>query len=699
MAPSFGWWDTEGQKGTPVIVKMENPNWSISEISSLDDEDDDYQFPAASPGKKGARGKNAKQITWVLLLKAHRAAGCLTQLVSGAVGLAAAVRRRIASGHTDSDAVASPQEESPVLRSRFYSFIKAFLWLSLALLVFEVVAYFNGWHLTAAEMPRLVLPSSFDFQGLLMSLYAGWLSFRVDYIVPPLQFLADACVVLFLIQSADRLILCLGCFWIRFKGIKPVPKSATGDSKDLESGSDDYCPMVLIQIPMCNEKEVYQQSIAAVCNLDWPRSNMLIQVLDDSSDPATQVLIREEVEKWKQDGAPILYRHRVLRDGYKAGNLKSAMNCSYVKDYEFVTIFDADFQPSPDFLKRTVPHFKDNEELGLVQARWSFVNKDENLLTRLQNINLCFHFEVEQQVNGEFLNFFGFNGTAGVWRIKALEDAGGWLERTTVEDMDIAVRAHLNGWKFIYLNDVECQCELPESYEAYRKQQHRWHSGPMQLFRLCLPDVIKSEIGFWKKSNLIFLFFLLRKLILPFYSFTLFCIILPLTMFVPEAELPSWVVCYIPATMSLLNILPAPKSFPFIVPYLLFENTMSVTKFNAMISGLFQLGSAYEWVVTKKSGRSSEGDLTSLTKDEPKQQRGSSMPNLESIAKEDLKPKKESKRRHNRIYRKELALAFLLLTAAARSLLSAQGIHFYFLLFQGIAFLLVGLDLIGEQID
>lgn len=160
----------------------------------------------------------------------------------------------------------------------------------------------------------------------------------------------------------------------------------------------------------------------------------------------------------------------------------------------------------------------------MVQARWSFVNKDENLLTRLQLINLAFHFEVEQQVNGIFLNFFGFNGTAGVWRIKALEESGGWLERTTVEDMDIAVRAHLHGWKFIFLNDVEvytlpfsiqiankcvffffgklnlscsisqCQCELPESYEAYRKQQHRWHSGPMQLFRLCLPDVVRAKV-------------------------------------------------------------------------------------------------------------------------------------------------------------------------------------------------------------
>ncbi|XP_072956974.1 probable xyloglucan glycosyltransferase 9 [Typha angustifolia] len=697
MAPLFDWWGKDTHRGTPVIVKMENPNWSIAEISSPDDEDyvagEGNEIPART--RKGGRGKNAKQITWVLLLKAHRAAGCLTNLASATFGLAAAVRRRVASGRTDSDVSSSP-EESPVLRTRFYSFIKAFLFLSVLLLGFEVAAYFKGWHLTTPDLQIFVLPS-FGVHGIFESIYSGWVQVRAEYIAPPLQFLANACVVLFLVQSADRLILCLGCFWIRFKGIKPVAKVANATA-DPESGGEHF-PMVLVQIPMCNEREVYQQSIAAVCNLDWPRSNFLVQVLDDSSDPTTQALIKEEVEKWQQNGARIVYRHRVLREGYKAGNLKSAMTCSYVKDYEFVAIFDADFQPMPDFLKRTVPHFKGNEEVGLVQARWSFVNKDENLLTRLQNINLCFHFEVEQQVNSVFINFFGFNGTAGVWRIRALEDSGGWMDRTTVEDMDIAVRAHLKGWKFVFLNDVECQCELPESYETYVKQQHRWHSGPMQLFRLCLPDIIRSKIGFWKKFNLIFLFFLLRKLILPFYSFTLFCIILPMTMFVPEAELPAWVVCYIPATMSFLNILPALRSFPFIVPYLLFENTMSVTKFNAMISGLFQLGSAYEWVVTKKSGRSSEGDLYSLSEKEPKQQKSGSAPNLDSMAKEESRPKKQTMKKHNRIYRKELALAFLLLTAAARSLLSAQGIHFYFLLFQGISFLLVGLDLIGEQIE
>lgn len=694
------WWGGGGKdqnqkhhRGTPVVIKMENPNWSISEIETPSSDDEDFV-----PTKKSRkfRGKNAKQLTWVLLLKAHRAAGCLSSL-------AAAVRRRVKSGRTDS--TDSSRNESPAVRARLHTFIRVFLVMSVILLFVEVAAYFKGWHFRDSAMYFDHIIKSgiavFGFQDFFGWVYNKWVLVRVGYLAPPLQWLANFCIVLFLIQSLDRLVLCLGCFWIRFKKIKPVPK--TDFTIDVESGDGGgYFPMVLVQIPMCNEKEVYQQSIEAVCKLEWPKSKLLIQVLDDSDDPTTQMLIKEEVHKWQSEGANIVYRHRTIREGYKAGNLKSAMNCSSVKDYEFVAIFDADFQPTPDFLKRTVIHFKDNDEVGLVQARWSFVNKDENLLTRLQNINLAFHFEVEQQVNGIFINFFGFNGTAGVWRIKALEESGGWLERTTVEDMDIAVRAHLHGWKFVFLNDVECQCELPESYEAYRKQQHRWHSGPMQLFRLCLPDIIKSKICFWKKANMVFLFFLLRKLILPFYSFTLFCIILPMTMFIPEAELPAWVVCYIPATMSFLNILPAPKSFPFIVPYLLFENTMSVTKFNAMISGLFQLGSAYEWVVTKKSGRSSEGDLVSLGEKVPAHERGSSVTTLGEMKEELLKQEQKGskkKKKHNRIYMKELSLAFLLLTASARSLLSAQGIHFYFLLFQGVSFLLVGLDLIGEQVD
>ncbi|KAK9130216.1 hypothetical protein Sjap_010703 [Stephania japonica] len=694
MAPSLDFsvfWAKDTRKGTPVVVKMENPNYSVVEIDGPD--------AAFRPVDKD-RGKNAKQFTWVLLLKAHRAVGCVAWLAAVLWALLGAVKKRLIFRQ----GVAMESEKSSKGKLLF-KFLRGFLVLSMVALVFEVVAHLNGWHYF--QNPNLHIPQTSEIEGWFHLVYVGWLEFRADYIAPLILSLSNICVALFIIQSLDRLVLCIGCFWIKYKKIKPRIEGDPFKSDDVEGGGYQY-PMVLVQIPMCNEREVYEQSISAVCQIDWPKDRLLIQVLDDSDDESILSLIKAEVAKWSQRGVNIVYRHRLIRTGYKAGNLKSAMSCDYVKGYEFVAIFDADFQPNPDFLKLTVPHFKDNPELGLVQTRWGFVNKDENLLTRLQNINLCFHFEVEQQVNGVFLNFFGFNGTAGVWRIKALEESGGWLERTTVEDMDIAVRAHLNGWKFIFLNDVKVLCEVPESYEAYRKQQHRWHSGPMQLFRLCLPAILTSKISCLKKANLILLFFLLRKLILPFYSFTLFCIILPLTMFVPEAELPIWVICYIPVLMSFLNILPAPRSFPFIVPYLLFENTMSVTKFNAMVSGLFQLGSSYEWVVTKKAGRASEPDLLAAAERESKAightqlHRGVSDSGLSELSKlkelqeaEPLPPKKKV----NKIYKKELALAFLLLTASVRSLLSAQGIHFYFLLFQGASFLLVGLDLIGEQMS
>ncbi|KAJ7569471.1 hypothetical protein O6H91_01G079800 [Diphasiastrum complanatum] len=684
MPPSFDFadiWTKETHQGTAVVVKMENPDWSVLELKS----------PQKAFGAEKDRGKNAKQLTWVWLLKAHRAAGCVAWLAHGLWTCFSAFKNRLIF-QKGVDAISEKAH-----KGKLHRIMRGFLICALFLLAVEVAAYFMGWHFTR---PHLPMPSSFSLQNLLHSTYLGWVYVRANYIAPPLQFLANLCIVLFLIQSADRIVLSIGCLWIKYKRISPQANPALLESGDVEQPGDGY-PMVLIQIPMCNEKEVYEQSISAISQLDWPKHRMLVQVLDDSDDVDTQNLIRAEVEKWHQKGVNILYRHREVRTGYKAGNLKSAMSCEYVKDYEFVVIFDADFQPKPDFLKRTVPHFMEDPELALVQARWSFVNKDENLLTRLQNINLSFHFEVEQQVNGVFLNFFGFNGTAGVWKIKALEESGGWLERTTVEDMDIAVRAHLLGWKFRFLNDVKCLCELPESYEAYRKQQHRWHSGPMQLFRLCFLDIIWAKISWWKKSNLIFLFFLLRKLVLPFYSFTLFCIILPMTMFVPESHLPVWVICYVPATMSFLNVLPAPKSFPFLVPYLLFENTMSVTKFNAMISGLFQLGSSYEWIVTKKTGRALETDLPAVVekgvKPEQKLLQGTES-GFEQLSKlQELSPK-PVKKNSNRLYRKELTLACLLLVAAARSLLSAQGVHFYFLLFQGLSFLVIALDVIGEQV-
>ncbi|XWS47178.1 hypothetical protein CRYUN_Cryun14cG0131100 [Craigia yunnanensis] len=672
------WWNKQREKNHELFTNdTNNPSngFLTVEISS----------PNPDRTAEKDHSRSARQLSWVCLLRFQQLANSLAWITNASILLLRTANRRISSADSPSDSSAS----------RLYRIIKFFLFLVLLLLCVELVAYFKGWHFSP--------PSAVPEEAAVELVYAKWLEIRADYLAPPLQCLANVCIVLFLIQSVDRVVLILGCFWIKFRRVKPTAAMEYPVGRVEGENVEDY-PMVLVQIPMCNEREVYQQSIAAVCIMDWPKERMLVQILDDSDDLDVQLLIKAEVQKWQQRGVHLLYRHRLIRTGYKAGNLKSAMNCDYVKNYEFVAIFDADFQPAPDFLKKTIPYFKGNDDLALVQSRWAFVNKDENLLTRLQNINLSFHFEVEQQVNGVFLNFFGFNGTAGVWRIKALEDCGGWLERTTVEDMDIAVRAHLCGWKFVYLNDVKCLCELPESYEAYKKQQHRWHSGPMQLFRLCFLDILRSKVSVAKKANLIFLFFLLRKLILPFYSFTLFCIILPLTMFLPEAQLPAWVVCYVPGIMSLLNILPAPRSFPFIVPYLLFENTMSVTKFNAMISGLFRFGSSYEWIVTKKLGRSSEADLVAYEKqsdtlvEATSLLRSSSDSGLEELSKLEV-TKKTVKTRRNRLYRKELGLAFILLTASIRSLLSAQGIHFYFLLFQGISFLVVGLDLIGEQVS
>ncbi|KAG5586647.1 hypothetical protein H5410_047081 [Solanum commersonii] len=406
------------------------------------------------------RTRSARQLSWIYLLKFQQIANSIAFLTSGFTSVIRTANRRIVTSNS-----AHPRSDS-----RLYRLIK-------------LVAYFRGWHFS----PPTMEPASAEVLDLAEYVYANWLVIRANYLASPLQSLISMCIVLFLIQSVDRVVLVLGCFWIKFRGLKPLAE--IDYSSDVENlNAEDY-PMVLLQIPMCNEREVYQQSIAAVCVQDLPKDRMLIQILDDSNDLGVQGLIKAEVQKWQQRGVHIIYRHRLIRTGYKAGNLKSAMSCDYVKNYEFVAIFDADFQPTPDFLKNIVPYFKGHDDVALVQTRWAFVNKNR----------ICLR---EQQVNGCFINFFGFNGTVGVWRIKALEECGSWLEQTTVEDMDIAVRAHLCGWKFIYVNVVKCLCELPESYETYKKQQHRWHSGPMQLFRLCFSDILCSKVcmGIYRKK-------------------------------------------------------------------------------------------------------------------------------------------------------------------------------------------------------
>lgn len=275
MAPSLWWWSDEKPRATPVVVKMSNPNYSVVELSSP--EEDDLAALSSPSGHKGARGRNAKQLTWVLLLRAHRAAGCLSSLAAAASSVASAVRRRVASGRTDAADEEQEEKEEMVpvasrgLRARFYSCIKLFLFLSLAMLGFEVAAYFKGWHLggAAPELQRLLAYGPLRVRSIFDWFYSGWVMVRVEYLAPPLQFLANACVVLFLIQSADRLVLCLGCFWIKLRRIRPVPNgdgSAGAKEGDLESGAGKgFFPMVLVQIPMCNEKEVGREEFR-LCN-------------------------------------------------------------------------------------------------------------------------------------------------------------------------------------------------------------------------------------------------------------------------------------------------------------------------------------------------------------------------------------------------------------------------------------------------
>ncbi|KAM3198748.1 hypothetical protein P3L10_034516 [Capsicum annuum] len=307
--------------------------------------------------------------------------------------------------------------------------------------------------------------------------------------------------------------------------------------------------------------KVYQLSIGAACNLSWPINRILIQVLDDSTDPIIKELWwNKSARVWAGKGVNIKYEIRDNRKGYKAGALKEGMKHNYVKMCDFVAIFDADFQPESDFLLRTVPFLVHNPEIGLVQARWKFVNSDECLLTRMQEMSLDYHFKVGQEVGSATHAFFGFNGTAGVWRISALNEAGGWKDRTIVEDMDLAVRAGLKGWKFVYVGDLKVKNELPSTFKAYRYQQHRWSCGPANLFKkMAMEIAANKKVSMWRKLYLIYSFFFVRKIISHIGTFIFYCIVMPATVLIPEVQVPIWGAVYIPSTITLLNVVGTPR--------------------------------------------------------------------------------------------------------------------------------------------
>lgn len=246
----------------------------------------------------------------------------------------------------------------------------------------------------------------------------------------------------------------------------------------------ESAPRVTVQLPLYNERYVARRIIDATAALDYPRDRLHIQVLDDSTDDTTE-LIQARVAQLQSEGLRIDLIHRSNRTGYKAGALANGLSKT---DGEFIAIFDADFIPKPDFLKRTVPYFYADECIGVVQARWGHLNGTDNLLTRSQTLAIDAHFAVEQYARSASSLLFSFNGSCGLWRRRCIEEAGGWQADTLTEDFDLSYRAQLQGWRFVFVRDVVVPGEVPPQIQAYKQQQARWALGSTQvLLKLAIP--------------------------------------------------------------------------------------------------------------------------------------------------------------------------------------------------------------------
>ena len=261
----------------------------------------------------------------------------------------------------------------------------------------------------------------------------------------------------------------------------------------------DELPPVTIQLPTFNEMYVVERLIDATCRIRYPRDRFQVQVLDDSTDDTVSVA-RAAVERWKAEGVDIEYLHRENREGFKAGALEAGLA---VAKGEFVAVFDADFVPQPEFLEKTIQHFTD-DGIGMVQVRWDHLNRDFSLLTRAQAVLLDGHFIIEHTARNRSGRFFNFNGTAGIWRRKTIEDAGGWEHDTLTEDLDLSYRAQIAGWRFLFLPDVLSPAEVPVEMNSFKSQQHRWAKGSIQTARKLLPRILKSDLPLRVKAESIF---------------------------------------------------------------------------------------------------------------------------------------------------------------------------------------------------
>jgi len=248
-------------------------------------------------------------------------------------------------------------------------------------------------------------------------------------------------------------------------------------------------PVVTVQLPIFNEQFVVERLLEGVCALDWPRDRLEVQLLDDSTDGTVAIAARK-VAELRARGFDVKHLHRTDRSGYKAGALRAATPQARG---DLLAVFDADFVPQPDFLRRLVDHFTD-PTVGFVQARWGYFNREHSFLTQGMGMLMDGHFVLEQVTRARSGCVFNFNGTGGIWRRQAIEQAGGWHDDTICEDTDLSYRTYMAGWRGVYLRDVACPSEIPVVVSALKTQQHRWAKGLTECFVKLMPRLWASSL-------------------------------------------------------------------------------------------------------------------------------------------------------------------------------------------------------------
>jgi len=364
-------------------------------------------------------------------------------------------------------------------------------------------------------------------------------------------------------------------------------------------------PTVTIQLPIYNEKYVAARLLNAICSFDYPKDKMRIMVLDDSDDDTVQ-LLEDLVNEYKNNGYDIIHVRRGSRKGYKAGALKHAMKST---DTEFVAIFDADFIPPSWFLKKAIPYFA-KSNIGLIQCRWGHLNENYSALTQAQALSLDFHFLIEQRAKSNSHLFMNFNGTAGIWRKKCIDDAGGWHTATLVEDLDLSYRAQMKGWKCLFLPNIVVDAELPVQMNGAKRQQFRWAKGSIQCaIKLLSIIIFKRKIAIEAKLQAFVQ--LTRHIVFPLMLIQF--LTLPILL---AAEVNLYIVSFLPALTIAAYLAMGPGAYLFVIhklwkkdwkykakalPYLLvYSIGMSVNNTVAVFDAV--LGKKNEFLRTPKYG-------------------------------------------------------------------------------------------------